>query len=224
MTAAKKSRRPPPNVLADPKGGVYTQYVALAHLQRWPKNPKKHDVPGIKASILRFGYVAPIVLDEGTGRIVAGHGRLDSIAEIKVEVEKKVEGVARPKNILERGGEWYVPLLRGNTFESEREAEAYVIADNRHVETGGWDAALHAEMLGKFRDDPNLIALGYTERELKAVVDPTPVKAPDQKSVSFMAKVGSQFQIVITCKDEREQLRWLEKLGSEGLDVRAILG
>jgi hypothetical protein len=112
---------------------VRIQLVPLTHLQKWPRNPKGHDIPAIKQSIAKFGFVQPIVLDEGTSRMVAGHGRLEALIELHRD------GAALPKRIVQQGdGEWLVPVLRGVVFASEREAEEYLLVDNRLVEKGGW--------------------------------------------------------------------------------------
>ena len=54
------------------------EYVPLDQLKKAPRNPKAHS-DDIKTSIGRFGYVEPIVVDERTGCIVAGHGRREAL-------------------------------------------------------------------------------------------------------------------------------------------------
>lgn len=115
------------------KDEVYVQYVPLTHLEKWPRNPKQHDLPNIKASMVRWGFVTPIAIDERTSRMVAGHGRLEALLELKKE------GAPPPRRIRVLGDEWLVPVLRGCDFKDEREAEAFLIADNKINERGGWD-------------------------------------------------------------------------------------
>lgn len=219
QTVSKKKTsapKPPPKVIPDPKDGIYTQYVALSHLAQWPKNPKRHDIPGIQASIGRFGYVAPIVIDEKSGRMVAGHGRLEALSELKKAVDKKEEGAERPKNVIEKDGEWYVPLLRGNSFKSELEAEAYLIADNRHVETGGWDDDLLRDIMRKFKDDPNLEAIGWTQHELDLLLKPPVVadasERPEHKMVGFMASEIKQIVLMLPGADYETTLNRLSQV------------
>lgn len=50
------------------------ELMPLGQLQVAKRNPKKHS-GDISTSVGRFGYAEPILLDERTGRIVAGHGR-----------------------------------------------------------------------------------------------------------------------------------------------------
>ena len=44
-------------------------------------------------------------------------------------------------------GQWLVPVQRGIAFRDEGEAQAYLVADNRHVELGGWDDSMLADVL-----------------------------------------------------------------------------
>lgn len=39
------------------------------------RNPKDHDVTRIRGLVERFGFTNPVLRDERTGRLVAGHGR-----------------------------------------------------------------------------------------------------------------------------------------------------
>lgn len=110
------------------------RFVPLGDLVRWPRNPKNHDLPRIRASILRHGFVLPLVEDENSGKLVAGHGRLEVLEALHAE------GAPPPKRIQVKKGKWLVPVLSGVSFPDEASAEAYLLADNRLVELGGWDA------------------------------------------------------------------------------------
>jgi len=117
----------------EPSVGV--EYTALSDLRRWDRNPKLHDIEALAASIRRHGFVEPVVRDERTGKLVAGHGRDETL-----EMMKRA-GEPPPKRIKvrESDGEWLVPCLTGISFDDESTAEAYIIGSNRLVELGGWD-------------------------------------------------------------------------------------
>jgi hypothetical protein len=106
--------------------------MALSALTPAQRNPKKHALPALRDSIGRFGYVEPIVLDERTGRLVAGHGRAKALSLMKAKGGKPPAGVA------EKDGEWLVPVLRGWASRSDQEAEAYLLASNQLTVAGGW--------------------------------------------------------------------------------------
>lgn len=167
-------------------GDYRLERVALEDVARWPRNPKRHDEPGIEASIKRFGFVQPVTLDEKTNRLVAGHGRLEALERMRAE------GDAPPKNIAVDGkGRWLVPVIRGVSFESEDEAEAYLVADNRLGEAGGWDEEKLKEILKGLRTSlgDDVVVTGYSKADLDGMlavpdtgVAPTSTHAP---SISF---------------------------------------
>lgn len=64
---------------------VRVEYLPLSSLKLAKRNPKKHECNTIIRSMGRFGYVAPMILDERTGRLVTGHGRLESLQKAKAE-------------------------------------------------------------------------------------------------------------------------------------------
>jgi DNA modification methylase len=138
--------------------------VPLADLVPWAGNPKEHDIPTIQASIRRFGFVAPIIVDSARGTMVAGHGRLLSLKAMQDA------GEAPPDGITGTNGAWYVPVLHV-PFANEREAAAYAIADNRLVELGGWDEAALAEALHDLAAEGLLDGVGYDEEAIKALDD-----------------------------------------------------
>ena len=141
-------------------------YVNLDEVERWPRNAKLHNDEGIQASINRFGFVAPLIRDTTSGRLVAGHGRLENLQAMKAE------GQSAPSNIRTgASGEWLVPVV-SNAFNSEAEAEAYLLADNRLTEMGGWDEAKLQEIFAGLSScgdiDTALEGVGFTVEEVLA--------------------------------------------------------
>lgn len=158
------------------------EYVPLTELEQWPRNPKLHDLEGIQRSMRRWGFTLPVIVDEGTGRLVAGHGRQEALSLMKAAGEQA------PKNVpTTPKGEWLVPVVTGNHFDSEEEAEKYLIADNRFVELGGWDPEMLTEMLRDF-DGPELSAVGFDEAELARITQAAQGDEAPEKFVSFTAK------------------------------------
>ena len=147
----------------DGAGALRLEFVDLATLHRWPRNPKEHDLPAIRESFSRFGFVAPILVDEGTGRIVSGHGRLDALVALKAQ------GGARPGRIRVEGKRWLVPVLRGVRFGTEGEAEAYLLADNQITILGGWRDADLAPLLDELHQAGELAGTGFSAKDLDDV-------------------------------------------------------
>lgn len=120
-------------------------------LAPYARNPRLHgegQIEQIAASIKRWGFTIPLLVDEA-GQLIAGHARL--------EAAKKLE--------LQR-----VPAMvaRGWTDAQKR---AYVIADNRLAMNSSWDDALLIdELSGLKMSDFDLAALGFTEAELADMI------------------------------------------------------
>uniref|UniRef100_A0A6M3MH20 Putative methyltransferase n=1 Tax=viral metagenome TaxID=1070528 RepID=A0A6M3MH20_9ZZZZ len=150
------------------------EMVRLSELERWPRNPKLHAEEQIGKSIDRFGFVAPILVDERSGRIVAGHGRLDAL------LVRKAAGDRPPDRVEERDGDWLVPVVRGLEFASDQEAEAYLLADNQLTMAAGWDEEALAEILNDWDVDVSLDGLGFDQE----LLDSLGVRAPAEPEES----------------------------------------
>lgn len=119
----------------------------IGKLNPYEKNARLHapdQVTAIAASITRFGFVNPILID-GEAGIIAGHGRLLAAQEL---------GLSE------------VPVVVLDHLSPE-ERRAYVLADNRLAELATWDEELLAAELSALReDDFDLSLLGWSEDEL----------------------------------------------------------
>lgn len=137
---------------AAPSDTLRIEYMALPDLLRWPGNPKEHDEAAIAASIERFGMRDPVSIDETSGRLIAGHGRLTVLERAHAA------GSPAPQFVQVRAdGAWLIPVTRGGSFTDEAEASAYLVAHNRTGELGGWDDTLLAEFLKPL--DADLLAV-----------------------------------------------------------------
>jgi hypothetical protein len=111
----------------------WLEYLDLDSLKPAPRNPKAHDAAGIGASVARFGVIEVQVMDERTGRLVSGHGRLDAYKAARDGGEDAPEGVRVD------GDTWMVPVLRGWRSKNRQDADAALIGVNRLIELGGWN-------------------------------------------------------------------------------------
>jgi hypothetical protein len=125
------------------------------------RNPHQHDKEMIAGSISRFGIVSLPVVDERTGRLVAGHGRLNDWRERRDAGEQPPDGLD-----IDDDGRWLVPVVRGWASRSDADAEAYLVADNQSTMAGKWDDPSLAQLLADIRDqDPELLALaGFDDK------------------------------------------------------------
>jgi DNA modification methylase len=113
------------------------EYMPLDALKAHPRNPKDHDLGEIVRSIRRFGFLDAVIIDERTGQLVSGHGRVEALRAMHRENQHQVPtGIGPPP--MGQDGTWWVPVQRGWSSANEREAEAFIIAANRLVEVGGY--------------------------------------------------------------------------------------
>jgi ParB-like chromosome segregation protein Spo0J len=151
------SRSPKPKRARQPDAD--DQVWRAGRVQQWPidrlrpyaRNPRTHSaeqITALAASILRFGFTNPILVDEQDG-VVAGHGRLLAAQELGL---KKV-----PVVVLDH--------------LTETERRAYVIADNRLAELAGWDREILAEELCVLEGEGFPVELtGFDEHEIDRLI------------------------------------------------------
>ena len=128
------------------------EWVPLASLKPWAKNPRKNEaaVAKVRASIRRFGFAAPIVARRADREIIAGHTRF---------IAAGLEGIDPvPVRFLD---------------VSATEAHALALADNRVGEEATWDKGGLADILEQLRDEDALDdALGFDDDEIARLLDP----------------------------------------------------
>lgn len=180
---------------------VYVEYWSLNELLEAPVNPKEHDLPGIGASMRRFGYTDPMMVDERTGRLVRGHGRREELLSMKQA------GSEPPLRVQVReDGEWLVPVVRGVSFNSDDEALAYSLADNKLTEKGGWDKEVLAGVLNQILADngrEGLEGTGFTDEDLAVLLDRIDVDIEEPQSLDDLAEEYGE-------PDERDFWPWIK--------------
>jgi ParB-like chromosome segregation protein Spo0J len=137
-------------------------------LTPWVKNPRKNDLAAVKVadSIRRFGFPSPIIT--WNGQVVAGHTRLKAI---KLVLDENPAFVVR-----DAPGPGFVPVVE-HPFASQREADAYAIADNRLGADAQWDFDLLRDILADL--DGDAMSTGFTEDEIRMLVSATEWTPPE---------------------------------------------
>lgn len=83
-------------------------YLPIDQVALWDKNPKRHDVDGLKASILRHGFRDAPIFDATLNALAAGNGRT------RVARMLRDEGNPAPRGVrLDEHGGWLVPVQCG---------------------------------------------------------------------------------------------------------------
>ena len=160
-------------------------YKDPAQLKPRAKNPRTHTPKQLKqiaASIKEFGFINPILMD-GTGGIIAGHGRVEAA---------KLAGMTD------------LPTVRVDHL-TPAQIRAYVIADNRIAENAGWDRELLALELQELSVEPNfdVTITGFETGEIDFLVTELGQDTPDEadqvpeidRSIPAVTRRGDLWQI-----------------------------
>lgn len=163
------------------------EYMELGVLLKFPKNPRGHDFVALGEAFKDRGFVTPLLLDETSGLLVEGHGRLEKLEEMRAG------GAPPPGRIEERDGKWCVPVVRGTYFEDMDQARRHLLGANR-IGEGLWDGRLTADMLGKLGKD-GLVGSGFGTTDLAMFI----AKAGGPLAPDAFPEVGSDLATEHQC-------------------------
>jgi len=114
---------------------LQVRYVPLGTLELWDRNPKRHDLDRLAASIRQYGFKDPPKfepsLNGGRGGIVEGNGRAEVLRAMQDAGEEAPRGIG-----VDDAGTWHAPVLFGVDAASRAEAEAYGV-DHNALTLGG---------------------------------------------------------------------------------------
>ena len=134
------------------------EYLPLDAIVAAPRNPNAHNLPALAESIRRHGFVEPVIVDERTGFLLGGHGRVDVVSDMRTAEETPPSGIS---------AEWDVPVILGWSSRSDAEAEALLLAMVNLTKQPISDTALLAQMLTDLASDPDgLLGTGYDDTSL----------------------------------------------------------
>lgn len=136
-------------------------WVHVDTLQPWDRNPRNNDhaAEQLAGAIREFGFTAPLVVQSGTNRIIAGHTRQKAV-----------------RLILGQDGGWTAPGAPGPGMVPARfvdvddeTATRLTISDNRMGDLAVWDENILADLLQEL--DPSAMEhLGFDSQELDALL------------------------------------------------------
>ena len=185
-------------------------YRKVADLTPRASNPRTHSkkqLEQIAASIRRFGFTNPVLVDEQDG-LIAGHGRIEAARLIGMDE---------------------VPTVRLSDM-SEADIRAYVIADNKLAENAGWDRellSLEFKYLDELDFDLDLTITGFDLAEIDTLIgdvtisneDEDPADAlPDMTAGPAVTAPGDIWQIGphrLICGDSTRAETYAALLGDE---------
>ena len=124
-----------------PKNTDKYEMIDIAELHPYENNARTHSNEQLEAicnSIKEFGFINPVIIDENN-MILVGHGRIEA---------SKILGLTK------------APFRRVTNLTDDQK-RAYILADNRLSDLGGWDEELLAQELESISLD--MTAFGFDD-------------------------------------------------------------
>lgn len=180
-------------------------YQPLDDIRGADVNPKRHDAAGIRRSVAAHGLAELPLLDERTGRIVAGHGRIDDL-----RAHQAAGGTPPPDVRVDDDGRWHVPLQGGWSSKNDAHARAYVAASNKLSANGGWDTDLLPAFLNDLDAHGLLELTGFSTEELEELLHLDGGDDPPDNGGKDTTEVDERAVEVISqaVLDEAEGITW----------------
>ena len=169
--------------------------LPVSEVRPYEKNPRKNSeaVKYVKASIEKFGFKQPIVIDSNRV-IICGHTRLEAAKSL---------GMAE------------VPCIVADDL-TDAKVKALRLADNKVAEFSEWEMNLLGEELGELAEisDIDMGDFGFDDNLDK--IGDEEENETEEKGVNL----SETFQIIVECENEIEQQEIFEKLSGEGYKCR----
>ena len=167
----------------------------------YAKNARTHSeeqIGQIAHAIEQWGWTVPCLVDE-MGGLIAGHGRVLAAKQLGLD-------------------EVPVVVARGWSAAQKR---AYVIADNKLTENGGWDDDLLKVEIGELQGEGfDLTLTGFSMDEIGGLLGET---ASDGIEDAPESKYKEQFGVIVICRDEAHQQEVFESLAGSGYEARVVV-
>lgn len=129
---------------------MQVEKVEISKLKPWDRNPRKHaaELALVVKSIEHYGWTNPILVQRGTDRVIAGHGRIEAA---------KALGMAE------------VPVIYLDL--NDQDADAYTIADNQLALLSEWDRVVLKDLLEELdTGDFDMDLTGFDEAALEELM------------------------------------------------------
>lgn len=169
--------------------------LPVSEVRPYEKNPRKNAeaVKYVRASIEKFGFKQPIVIDSNRV-IISGHTRLEAAKSL---------GMAE------------VPCIVADDL-TEAQAKALRLADNKVAEFSEWEMNLLGGELGELAEisDIDMGDFGFDLSDLDNI------GMDDEENAEKGVNLSDTYQIIVECESETEQQEFFEKLSGEGYRCR----
>lgn len=207
-----------PAAAKQPQSPRWIEYHSIDDVPGADQNPKDHDSDLIGESFEHFGYIDAAILDERTGKLLGGHGRVERLRWERGAGNSPPEGI-----VVAVDGTWTMPVQHGVSSKDDEHAKRMIVALNRVGERGGWKEQMLGEMLDDMLnlDEAALLGTGYSPTDVDDLLSRTPLDPLDDESRA-LGLGDVEYRIIVTCDGEQHQAELLVKFEADGLTTRAI--
>jgi ParB-like chromosome segregation protein Spo0J len=174
----------------------YDKLVMLKQLKPHDKNPNKHSKEQIErlAKLIDYhGQRLPIIVSNLSGKIVAGHGRLEALKKLG----------------------WTECAVNYQDFESEEQEYAFVVSDNAIAKWAQLDLGDINKEFVEFGPEFDIELLGLKEFEIEPAD-----KEQDDITKAISDDLNKKFIIEVTFPNDMEMMDIHDDLVSRGYIVR----
>lgn len=180
--------------------GLQSLALPLGELHADPANARLHDaqnIAAIRGSLSQFGQRRAAVVQRQGMLVRAGNGMLQAARELG-----------------------WTHLAAVVVDDDNVSATAFAIADNRAGELADWDKEVLDRLLREIEvADPDV------QQMLADLAVETGIVPPDSEEASGdgASELREQWNILVSCRDEAEQVSLLEQLTRDGHRCRALI-
>ena len=162
-----------------------------------PRKRTQQNLGMIEDSLRDVGAARSIVIDEN-GRVLAGNGTIEAAAQAGIS---KVQ-------VVDADGDTIIAVRRSNLTEAQKTRLG--IYDNRTAELAEWDVDV---LKGLHEGGIDLAPFEFSE-VLKRQITPEATGGQE---------VTAQFHVLVSCRDDVEQVAMLERFIAEGMTCKALV-
>jgi len=181
---------------AGSNGRLVVEYVPIASLKPWAKNPRLNDetVDSIVKSIEKFGYTNPVLVRRADNRIIAGHTRVKALKQI---------------------GETVAPVIFMDIGKTD--ADLYALFDNKSTENTAWDPPKLSELFVDLKDIGADIELtGFSLSEISGYSGEL---GDRENKIEY---TDEMYAVVVECESEEQQKEFYEEQLAKGRKCRLM--
>lgn len=183
---------------------MQVERLAISALVADPANARRHpqrNIDAIMASLVRFGQQKPIIVDD-RNVVRAGNGTLTAAKAL---------------------GWTHIDAVRSGLAGGE--LAAFAVVDNRTAELAEWDNQLLLAVVG----EAGVGDLGFSRDELEqlrrdaeAIGTIGGQDGEGGPAADEAAELGERYEVVVQCRDERQQQELFERLREQGWTCRLL--